>query len=266
LKNREPEGLSRLRIPRANRKIEVVCECGESFEAWDLGPLTRRYCDKCSRQKVQEEEEAQRKAEAVLLESRYRELIARFQIPPYWQKVTFENSDPTLNKRGCFNQALTYAKNFNPQTSGSLILWSRGNGTGKTHLAACIANYALHQLRQPVIFKKARDLLLEIRRTFSDKGELSEADILNSVLSVELLVLDDVGLDPPSEWVWATYWTVFDRRLEWGLPVVLTVARYPLEATGGESTLADRIGPGALSRLRQLCQGDFIDLSCPDLR
>lgn len=265
MENRKSGDLSRLRIPRGERKIQVICECGARFEAWDLGPFTRRYCDKCSAQRVTEEEELQRKAEAAETEARHLQLVGRARIPPYWREVTFDNSDPTLNKKA-FRQALTYAKNFNPQTSGSLILWSRGNGTGKTRLAACIANYVLHELRQPVVFKKARDLLLEIRRTFSDRGELSEVDILNSVLSVELLVLDDVGLDSPSEWVWATYWTIFDRRLEWGLPVVLTVARYPLEATGGEISLADRVGPGALSRLRQLCQGDFIDLSGPDLR
>ena len=42
-----------------------------------------------------------------------------------------------------------------------------------------------------------RDLLLDIRRTFSDRDDLTEADILDRVLSVQLLLLDDVGVDPP---------------------------------------------------------------------
>ena len=70
----------------------------------------------------------------------------------------------------------------------------------------------------------------------------------------KLLVLDDVGVDPPSQWLSATYWTVFDRRLEWQLPVVVTTNRH-LEAPQGQVCLADRIGTGGVSRLIELCLG-----------
>ncbi|GAI81465.1 unnamed protein product, partial [marine sediment metagenome] len=141
---------------------------------------------------------------------------------------------------------------------------SPGNGTGKTRLAVCVANYILHEKRLPVLFKKARDLMLDIRRTFSDRGDMTEADILDKVLSVRLLVLDDVGVDPTSQWLRATYWTVFDRRLEWQLPIVITTNK-PLEGEGGLS-LGDFIGQGAVSRLIELCQGNVIDMFGPDLR
>ena len=94
---------------------------------------------------------------------------------------------------------------------------------------------------------------------------MTEADILDRVLSVQLLVLDDVGVDPTSQWLQATYWTVFDRRLEWQLPVVVTTNK-PLEAPQGEEYLGDRIGNGAVSRLIDLCQGNVIDMLGPDLR
>ena len=115
------------------------------------------------------------------------------------------------------------------------------------------------------MFKKARDLMLDIRRTLSDRDDMTEADILDRVLSVNLLVLDDVGVDPPSQWIHGTYWTVFDRRLEWQLPVVVTTNK-PLEANQKEELLADRIGAGAASRLIELCQGNIIDMTGPDLR
>ncbi|GAJ15773.1 unnamed protein product, partial [marine sediment metagenome] len=100
---------------------------------------------------------------------------------------------------------------------------------------------------------------------FSDRGEMTEADILDKVLSVQLLVLDDVGLDPTSQWLQATYWTVFDRRLEWQLPVIITTT-IPFEVPEGKVSLADRVGNGALSRLVELCQGNVIDMTGPDLR
>jgi DNA replication protein DnaC len=195
--------------------------------------------------------------------TRYREMIVLARIPPKWRETTFANSNPDLNPRA-FKIAKQYAEKFSKQ-SPSLIFYSPGNGTGKTHLVACIANYALHELRVPVIFKKARDLMLDIRRTFSDRGDLTEADILDRVLSVQLLILDDVGVDPTSQWLQATYWTVFDRRLEWQLPVVVTTNK-PFEAPAGYVSLGDCIGEGAVSRLIELCQGNVIDMTGPDLR
>lgn len=244
-------------------KVKKICqECGDEFEAYDLGAFSRRYCDKCSAVKAAEEEQARRAAGEALAESRYRGMIARCGIPKLWRDVSFEKSDPS-SKKGAFKAARRYAENFTTD-SGTLVLYSRGYGCGKTHLAACIANHILHQLRRPVLFKKARDLLLEIRRTFSERGLETEADILAQVLSAELLVLDDVGVDNPSPWIESTYWTIFDRRLEWQLPMVVTT-NYPLEAEPGEISLGERIGYGALSRLSQLCQG-FFDMTGPDLR
>jgi len=190
-------------------------------------------------------------------------LIALARIPPKWKEMTFDSSNAGLNPRA-FKIAKRYAERFNTW-SPSLVFYSPGNGTGKTHLAACIANYVLHEKRLPVLFIKARDLMLDIRRTFSDRGDMTEADILDRVLSVQLLVLDDVGVDPPSQWLHATYWTVFDRRLEWQLPVIVTTNKL-LEASQGEVCLADHIGDGAVSRLIELCQGNVIDMVGPDLR
>jgi len=246
------------------QKTKKIClDCGEEFEAADLGKLTRNYCDGCGNKRVVLEEADRLAKEAALAEDKYRELVFQAKIPPKWQNTSFASSDPKLDPKA-FRVARKYAEKFTAQ-SPSLVFYSPGNGTGKTHLAACIANLILHEKRLSVYFKKARDLMLDIRRTFSDGGELTEADILDRVLSVQLLVLDDVGVDPTSQWLQATYWTVFDRRLEWQLPLVVTTNK-PFEAPAGKVCLADRIGDGALSRLVELCQGNVIDMSGPDLR
>jgi len=241
----------------------LCLDCGDEFEAVDLGIGTRKYCNKCADKNILQEEEDEKTKQAEQCEERYRELIRFAQIPPKWKDVTFANSNPNLNPRAS-RIARKYAEKLGAD-SPSLIFYSPGNGTGKTHLSACIANHVLHELRYPVLFKKARDLMLEIRRTFADRDEITEADILDRVLSTQLLVLDDVGVDPPSQWIRGTYWTVFDRRLEWQLPVIVTTNR-PIEAEGNEETLADRIGEGAVSRLIELCQGNVIDMTGEDLR
>lgn len=187
----------------------------------------------------------------------YRTMIQQASLPPVWQEVSFGNSDATLYPQA-FKRIKGYAEKFTVE-SPSLVLYSPDKGTGKTHMAVCIANYVLHQLRCPMLYKKARDLMLDIRRTYSDRGD-NEADILDRVLSAKLLILDDVGVDPPSEWIKSTYWTVFDRRLEWQLPVVVTTNRQI------EGDLEHYIGEGAVSRLVGLSRGNVIDMSGEDLR
>lgn len=209
---------------------------------------------------AQEEEDNRVKGMAEK-EARTQRMITFAGIPPMWQGVTFGNSDPDLHPRA-FKRIKDFAEKFTLK-SPSLVLYSPDKGTGKTHMAVCVANYVLHELKYPALFKKARDLMLEIRQTFSDQGD-TEAGILSRVLSTKLLILDDVGVDPPSQWIKSTYWTVFDRRLEWQLPVIVTTNK-PLDTLSGE-TLEEYIGEGAVSRLVGLSRGNVIDMSGDDLR
>ena len=242
-------------------KIKVVCrDCGETFEATNLGRLTATICSKCGMKREEREQAAEKLAQEQKEEERYQGLIRLANIPPRWREVTFDTVDPNIQPVAQ-RLAREYAAGFSKESS-SLVFYSPGNGTGKTTLAACIINYVLHELRLPVMFAKARDIMLEIRKTFSDRYE-TEAEILDKISYVDLLVLDDVGVDRPSEWIKSTYWTLMDRRFDWMLPVVVTTNK-PFE--GRDEILADRIGEGAASRLLGLCQGNVIDMTGEDLR
>lgn len=244
------------------KKIEVRCQdCRETFEATNLGPATAKLCAGCGKKREEHEKELERLSQERAKEERYQDLIRVANIPPRWQKVNFDTLYPEIQPVAQ-RVAREYAQGFN-KNSPSLVFYSPGNGTGKTTVAACIANYVLHQLRVSVMFAKARDIMLEIRKTFSDRYNETEAGILDKVSYVDLLVLDDVGVDSPSQWIGSTYWTLMDRRFDWELPVVVTT-NTPFEGRG--EVLADRIGPGAASRLLGLCGGNVIDMTGPDLR
>jgi DNA replication protein DnaC len=248
------------------QKIKQVClDCSQEFEALQFGEFTRKYCPPCSKFRTERFEERQRLAQLQAEAALQRDMVRMAAMPPKWQNVTFENSDPKRhnNYLSAFNFAKQYAENFTTN-SHSLMIYSPQPGTGKTHLLACIANHILHVKKQGVLFQKARDLLLDIKRTYSSRED-TEADILDRVLSVPLLVLDDVGVGSFSDWVEEHYWTVFDRRLEYQLPVVMSTNK-PLEAIGRGENLADRIGIRAASRVTGLCQGYVIDMSGVDLR
>ena len=253
--------ISRVLEKTLGDKVEVTCiDCGNTFEATNLGLLTAKVCKGCGEKRDERQKELERLAQEQAEEQCYRELIRLANIPPKWREVRFDTLDPNIQPIAQ-RIAREYAQSFNRE-SPSLVFYSPGNGTGKTTLAACIANHVLHELRVPVMFAKARDIMLEIRKTFSDHYE-TEAEILNKTSYVDLLVLDDVGVDSPSEWIKSTYWTLMDRRFDWELPVVVTTNK-PLDGRG--EVLADRIGEGAASRLLGLCRGNVIDMTGPDLR
>jgi len=258
--------LGKLLMPREKMgPIKVTCiDCGQQFEARNLGRWTRQHCEPCAETARKEDEADQQAYELKVATIQQQNKIFQAKIPEFWRDTTFESSDASIN-RVAFNKCRRYAEIFDPRKSPSLYLFSLKYGTGKTHLAACIANYVLHEKGYSVRYQKARDLLLDIRRTYSDSGDLDEAELLDRVLSFDLLVLDDVGIDQPSQWLVSTYWTVFDRRMEMGLPIVVT-ANYNLFETAKLETIGDRIGFGAESRLRKMCGENVIEFKGKDLR
>ena len=70
-------------------------------------------------------------------------------------------------------------------------------GTGKTHLAAAIANHLIAQ-GKPVICMTMIDLLERIKRTFS-KRDTDEGSVLKIYKTVPLLVIDELGYVPIDE-------------------------------------------------------------------
>ena len=70
-------------------------------------------------------------------------------------------------------------------------------GVGKTYLASCIANEIIKNGKS-VIFGTLIQLLDFIRDSYSD-SEVSDKDYLNLYSSVDLLVIDDLGKEKPTE-------------------------------------------------------------------
>ena len=129
-------------------------------------------------------------------------------------------------------------------------------GTGKTHLAAAIANHLIAQ-GKPVICMTMIDLLERIKRTYSTTGG-SESDVLKIYKTVPLLVIDDIGKEPPTEWAISTVYDIINGRYEAYLPTIVTT-NYDTEA------LIDRMTPreshdsmtarATIDRLMEMCRG-----------
>ncbi len=117
-----------------------------------------------------------------------------------------------------FNAARGYAED----PRGWLVILGT-YGTGKTHLAAAIANYRL-DLGDPPLFVVVPDLLDHLRATFSPNSEVSLDRRFEKVRTAPLLILDDLGTQSGSPWVKEKLYQLFNYRYNAELPTVITTA------------------------------------------
>jgi DNA replication protein DnaC len=96
-------------------------------------------------------------------------------------------------------------------------------GSGKTHLAAAIANYRAGLERAP-LFVVAPDLLDHLRSTFGPNSTVSYDELFEEVRSAPLLILDDLGTQNATPWAREKLYQILNHRYVANLPTVITTA------------------------------------------
>ncbi|ADO48097.1 ATP-binding protein [[Enterobacter] lignolyticus] len=170
--------------------------------------------------------------------SRAQKILGRSGICDLHRNCTF-NSYQVGNdgQKQALSLAKSYAQNFG--NGFASFVFSGGCGTGKNHLAAAVGNYLL-QRGHSVLVVTVPDLMLRIRECYD--GGKSEAALLDDLCRVDLLVLDEVGVQRETRGEWVLLNQIIDRRLAAMKPVgVLTNLNHQeLTKTLGERVM-DRL-------------------------
>ena len=131
-----------------------------------------------------------------------------------------ENLAPTHVKT--LDEAFQMAQGYSENPEGWLVLMGT-YGSGKTHLAAAIANYRASQ-GFPVMFVVVPDMLDHLRATFSPSSDISYDRRFEEIRTAPLLVLDDLGSQAAKPWVQEKLYQLINHRYNAGLPTVITSA------------------------------------------
>ena len=108
-----------------------------------------------------------------------------------------------------------------------LYIWSTGTGTGKTSWACKIMSYYFRK----IAFKSGLEneglyiflpTFLEDLRSFYDNPDPDFAEEIQIVKSCNLLIIDDIGAEKPSEWVRERLLSFINARVSNGLSTIYT--------------------------------------------
>ena len=93
-------------------------------------------------------------------------------------------------------------------------------GTGKTYLASCLAADLIRRKVQ-VRWCNVGDVLRAIRSSFDQKN-VTEEDVIRRFTDPQVLVLDDLGKERPTEWATEQLFSIINTRYDAQKPVIVT--------------------------------------------
>lgn len=138
----------------------------------------------------------------------------------FYRHMTFDSFNPyNENVSKAFKKAQLYAK----ASEGWLVIIG-GTGTGKTHLAAAIANHWKPANESQAMIVSTPDLVDFLRETFSTDSNVSTDARFNALRNCELLVLDNFSLSSKTvSWAIQKLFQLIDYRYLRQLPTIFSI-------------------------------------------
>lgn len=189
--------------------------------------------------------------------ARVRELLGRSEIPERLSRASFDHFEQHFSQAArCGLDAVAgYVRDWEANREAGKGLYICGPvGTGKTHLACAAALELIRREGVPTLFRTAPTLLDKMRPS---SGPDERQSWMDAATGAELLVLDDLGAERPSEWQEERIFVLVNERNRKALPTVFT-------SNVGPGDLEARVGERTRSRIIEMC--DFVVMDGPDYR
>ena len=217
-------------------RIRIRCKCPSGTYVTERdteGWLERLKAEQAEQDKRYEEERRKN------IEKRKRAAFDDIRLKEW----TFENDDMTNPRVSSI--ARNYADNFFTMLDrGKGLLFYGGVGTGKSYIAACIANEVIEQGRSCKFTNFSRLANTLVACEFGEKQ-----DKIDSLARMQLLVIDDLGSERNTEFMNEIVYSIIDARHKSGLPLIVTT-----NLTGEQlKHPADIHSERVFSRLFEMC-------------
>ena len=230
----------------AKRTIELDyerCNCNDAQAYWneyDLKKLRMLEEEK----KLELMQEFSKRVERIIKNSKMSKRNLNYK---------FDNFAPNTSNKKVLDNLKKYSEKLVNDIEKKGLILIGDNGVGKTHLACSIANKLIEN-GTPVIYGTLINLLAELRNSYDTDNNISEMEIIKLYENVDLLIIDDLGKEKPSEWGLEKLFTIVNSRYENNLPVIITT-NYNQNALVERLSLNGEIetAKSIISRLYEMC-------------
>lgn len=204
-------------------------------------------CDLCLKESEEQERKNQIERQKEIDQENFKRFIElRFLqslIPPRFKEHSFETyiaktEQQIKNKQAMQDYAVNFEDNFK---KGNSVILCGNVGTGKTHLSCAVGNYIIKNLNKTALFLNAIDAFSKIKATYSKKSEISEIETLNQFLEIDLLILDEFGVQIGSETEKLILFRIINKRYEYLKPTILITNLSVVEIKKFEERIFDRL-------------------------
>jgi DNA replication protein DnaC len=200
------------------------------------------------------------------LQVRASRLLKRAAIPRRYEHCTLDTFEPGYGQAdqslaAAYLMARQFVSGYPVTTEGRGLLLTGSVGVGKTHLAVGIVQALIAEKGVHALFCDYRDLLKRIQESYNPQVASTELQILTPIFEAEVLILDELGAQKPTDWVWDTVALILNTRYNDKRTTLITT-NYPnapaalarsADKVIREETLGDRIGERMRSRLAEMC-------------
>lgn len=149
----------------------------------------------------------------------------------------------TDGKEKALAVAMEFVQNIGSHCDkGTVMIFSGLPGTGKSHLAIAIGQALME--RGTVLYTSAIDAVRMIRDTWRRDSPKTESQVLETLATVGLLILDEVGVQYGTEAEQVSLFDIIDKRYRDMMPMILLTNQ---NKAGMKAFLGDR----SFDRLRE---------------
>lgn len=216
-------------------KCHTPVQCRITFEGKER--IMPCIC-KCQKEERERQEQRMKEEEQLLY---VRRLKAAGIQERHLQDWTFASATDTPS----IQMAKRYTENWKKVKAENLGLLLWGDvGTGKSFLAACIAN-ALLEKGVPVLMTNFSKILNQMGAMYPDE----RYRYIASFNRFSLLIIDDLGIERNTEYALEQVYAVIDERYKTGLPLIITTNLTISQLRNPEDVAHARI----YSRVLEMC-------------
>ena len=131
-------------------------------------------------------------------------------------------------------------------TGMGLYIFSGTKGSGKTRMAASIANELIHEHGVSVKFSTSVQIISEIKKSWGRDAEMTEGRLLDDLARAEVLVVDDFGTEKyganrgKMDWLDSKFYQVMNERCA-NKKVTVFTSNYSIDDLPYDERLVSRI-------------------------